>query len=391
MFPLLFPLFAVPSLFRRPNSPYWFAAYTGAHGARLKKSTKKTNRTEALTVLTTLIEAERQAAAGTLTESRARQLISEIVERTSGEAIQFHTCREWLNEWCASKKGATGDRTWLKYDQVCRDFLDHLESRADLSIAAITPKDVRGFRDALRKSGLSVTTVNQTARKVLAAPFFAAQRLGYIQTNPCVAVQSLKDDEDVERDVFTADQVGRLLVAADGDWKGAILAGYFTGLRLKDITELRWESVDLDANLLRTKTKKTGADVTIPLHPDLSAWLSERTRGIGRAPVFPELVGQSGTGRSGLSMQFRQIMQAARVKGRILRKRVKGGHGRTQMSLTFHSLRHSFVSAMANAGVAPELRQKLAGHSDLKSHAIYTHHELESLREAVAKVPGLKK
>jgi site-specific recombinase XerD len=46
---------------------------------------------------------------------------------------------------------------------------------------------------------------------------------------------------------------------------------------------------------------------------------------------------------------------------------------------------------MANAGVAPELRQKLAGHSDLKSHAIYTHHELESLREAVAKVPGLKK
>lgn len=379
----------MPSLFRRPNSPFWFAAYTSADGARQKKSTKKKNRAGALTVLATLIEAERQAASGTLTESRARQLISEIVERTSGEKIQFHTCREWLNEWSASKKGATGDRTWLKYDQVCRDFLEHLGGRAELSVAAITPKDVRSFRDALLKSGLSVTTVNQTFRKILAAPFFAAQRHGFLQTNPCLAVEFLKDDADVERDVFTPEQVTKLLNASDGDWKGVILAGYFTGLRLRDITELTWDSIDLEARLLRTKTKKTGTHVTIPLHPDLSAWLSSRTRGIAKAPVFPDLAGQAGTGRNGLSMQFRNIMNTAGVKGNVLRKRAKGGHGRTQMSLTFHSLRHSFVSAMANAGVAPELRQKLAGHSDYKSHSIYTHHELENLRAAVAKVPGL--
>ena len=65
------------------------------------------------------------------------------------------------------------------------------------------------------------------------------------------------------------------------------------------------------------------------------------------------------------------------------------GKGRTTSSLSFHSLRHSFVSALANAGVARELRQKLSGHSDERSHARHTHHELETLRAAVAKLPGL--
>jgi site-specific recombinase XerD len=62
-------------------------------------------------------------------------------------------------------------------------------------------------------------------------------------------------------------------------------------------------------------------------------------------------------------------LQQAEIGGRILRNAT--GKGRKQSSLSFHSLRHSFVSALANAGVAPDLRQKLAGHSELKSHARY--------------------
>ena len=56
---------------------------------------------------------------------------------------------------------------------------------------------------------------------------------------------------------------------------------------------------------------------------------------------------------------------------------------------TFHALRHSFTSALANAGVAPELRMKLTGHKSEAVHAGYTHHELETLRAAVGKLPGL--
>jgi integrase len=117
------------------------------------------------------------------------------------------------------------------------------------------------------------------------------------------------------------------------------------------------------------------------------AWLVQQPRGIGKAPLFPSLHGMSGAGKSGLSSQFKRIMEQAQIGGRILRAAT--GQGRKQSSLSFHSLRHSFVSALANAGVAPDLRQKLAGHTDLKSHARYSHHEIQAMRSAVATVPSL--
>ena len=54
------------------------------------------------------------------------------------------------------------------------------------------------------------------------------------------------------------------------------------------------------------------------------------------------------------------------------------------------ALRHSFVSALANAGVASDIRQKLAGHADAKSHARYSHHEVEIMRAAVELLPSLQ-
>jgi len=56
-------------------------------------------------------------------------------------------------------------------------------------------------------------------------------------------------------------------------------------------------------------------------------------------------------------------------------------------TLTFHSLRHSFNSALANAGIAQEVRQKLTGHESPEMNKRYTHHELEPLRIAIAQIP----
>ena len=54
---------------------------------------------------------------------------------------------------------------------------------------------------------------------------------------------------------------------------------------------------------------------------------------------------------------------------------------------TFHSLRHSFTSALANAGVGEEIRMKLTGHTTKSSHTRYTHLELGSLKRAVTALP----
>ena len=376
------------SIFKKPRSPFWFAAYRDAHGQRRQKTTKTTNRGKATDFARAL---ERVAESGrnrTLTEAAARSAVSHLLEQSTGEALQFHTARAWLVEWLAGKKGVTTERTRMKYEQYVSEFLASMGERADAPLAAISPRDVRAFRDALARAGHSPVTANG-ALKILASPFNAALRLGYIPVNPCAGVEPLRDDADAEKDVFTPEQVRALIAAAEGDWKGAILAGFLTGLRLRDVTELRWEAVDFKTGMLRVKTRKTGTVVMLPLHTEFAAWLGQQTRGIGKAPIFPDLAGRTGGGKSGLSMKFRGIMERAGVAGRILRQREEKSAGRTQSSLSFHSLRHSFNSALANAGVAQELRQKLTGHASAAMNAKYTHHELDALRAAMAVLPGL--
>jgi hypothetical protein len=62
-------------------------------------------------------------------------------------------------------------------------------------------------------------------------------------------------------------------------------------------------------------------------------------------------------------------------------------------SREFHRLavspHHSFTSALANAGVSPELRMKLTGHKSAEVHRGYTHLELDTLKEAIRKLPRL--
>ena len=58
--------------------------------------------------------------------------------------------------------------------------------------------------------------------------------------------------------------------------------------------------------------------------------------------------------------------------------------------LSFHSFRHGFNSAMANQGIAQEIRQLLTGHASAEMNKNYTHHELEPLRAAVKVMPNIK-
>jgi integrase len=281
-------------------------------------------------------------------------------------------------------------RTYWKYSQIVDEFLAYLGAKADRLLREITPTDIRSWRDTLKRKGLAAPTVND-AIKTLRMPFKAAHDAGYIEINPNTknTVRPLKDEScNASKDVFTREQLAALIkVAPSEDWKGAILSGYYTGLRLRDIADLQWSAVDLDARIITITTRKTSKRLTVPIHPQFGAWLEKQTRGIGKAPVFPTLTGKSGGGKSGLSMAFKRIMERAGIKGRILRE--ASGAGRSHSSLSFHSLRHSFNSAMANAGVAPELRQKLTGHSSAEMNRVYTHHELEPLRAAVAAIPSL--
>jgi integrase len=393
----------MPSLRKdaRGRSPFWICCFTSSSNQRLQKSTKISikpfkgeerkdgspknaadKRAEAWEVCLAIERAENHARNGTLTEQQAKKIISEIVERTTGEPLHNYKIRDWLNHWLDMKEQVRAGKTMARYRQVIRDFIASLGSRANLALSHVTSKDVLAYRNSITKTGKATRTANLSV-KVVSAALNAAVRQQIIDSNPATALESLPVKSE-EKGTFTPDQVSKLVRAADGDWRGAILLGYYTGARLGDVANMRWDAIDWRNKTIRFTASKTRKPVTIPLHRDLESELLKNA-GIGRAPIFPSLAGKGTGGKHGLSGRFNAIMEKAGIEG----KRTKASGGRTLSSLSFHSLRHSFNSAMANAGISQEVRQKLTGHTSAETNKVSTHHELEALRAAVAVIPRI--
>jgi integrase len=393
----------MPSLRKdaRGRSPYWICCYTSATGQRLQKSTKikikpdkgekrkdgspKTvadKRAEALEACLAFERAENHAKNGTLTEQQAKKIIGEILERTTGEQLRNYKVRDWLAHWLDMKEQVRAGKTMDRYRQVIRDFVASLGSRANLALSHITPKDVLTYRNSITKTGKAARTANLSV-KVVSAAFNAAVRQHIIESNPATALETLPVKSE-EKGTFTREQVSKLVCAADADWPNAILLGYYTGARLSDVANMRWSAIDWRNKIIRFTASKTRKPVTLPLHPQLEHQLLKNA-GIGNALMFPTLAGRGTGGKHGLSGRFNAIMEKAGVEG----KRTQASGGRTVSSLSFHALRHSFNSALANAGVSQEIRQKLTGHASAEMNRHYTHHEIETLRAAVEKLPAL--
>lgn len=333
--------------------------------------------------------AARRAHQGTLTEVQARAVINSILEHAGQEPVTFYKTHDWFDEWLADKKKSSQPTTAQKYEPVIQRFLKHLGPKAEAGLAHVTPSNIRSFRDLLHREGRAARTVNQIISKIISAPLAKAVRLGYAQLNPCKAVESLQETI-TEAGTFTLDQVAFLLKAAPSeDWRGFILAGFYTGQRLRDLASLTWEQVDLENRMIFLKQSKGAAQVAIPIHTDLLDHLiGLKAPDDPKAPVFPSLYGRAGSGKSGLSESFKRIMGKAGIE---IKKRLEaaGDSGRGRNDLSFHSLRHSFNSAMANAGVSQEIRQKLTGHRDSDMNKLYTHLDFPALAAAVDAVPSV--
>ncbi len=140
------------SLFKRPRSPYWQAAYYDTEGKRYYRSTKKRRKVEALVaaarfeqaarlttsedderarrILGTLEEASQMAVKGGLNEAVGRDMLNRMMEISTGESIRTETVEEWFNGWLADKKGSKAHGTYLKYEGIVRTFLQSLSAKS---------------------------------------------------------------------------------------------------------------------------------------------------------------------------------------------------------------------------------------------------------------------
>lgn len=385
------------TLFKNSNSPIWRARYFDSNGVRISKSTGTTMKREAEKIangfeaeerdhrrkasqlpkaFAVIVEtAAREAAAGELTLARAEDLVLRL-HRLANPDFKVVSLDEHLKGWIAAQKPHVGLSTIGVYEDMRRRVTDALGKKvSSAAVGDLTAAQVRKALDKIKESGLKSSTVNMDHRALRRA-LHAAVTAGLAKVNVAAreSVRVMKEKDSTVRAPFTAGEVRKMIdhKKTSEEWKGAILIAAHTGLRMGDVVSLSRANVASDR--LVVTTEKTGKSVSIPMTPPVMAWIGER-----QGPFFPKLSKVvSGT----LSTTFKRIMASAGVPQEI----ATPGGGTARRS--FHSLRHSFASWLAEADVHADVRQKLTGHSSSKIHGRYSHHD-EALDRAVGNLPIL--
>ena len=380
------------SLHRRKETKYWWAAWYGPDGRLVFRSTKCADRNDAAQVLATWERVTNRAKAGVLTEDQVRRVAADLFLRATGETVKRASVKEFLDGWAKRKELEIAGASAVEYRNVAEGFIQSIGKKAEKDVSLVTPAQVTAWRDALA-GRLAAGSVNKHL-KILRGAWNQAAREGVAASNPFAAVRTVKARRTFEttRRAFTLDEMRRILAAADGEWRGIILFGLYTGQRLSDITGLAWNQIDVAEGVVRYVTAKTGAVLDIPLAAPLLDWIGKaRVPKSPNAPVFP--VADAST-VSQNSKAFAKILVAAGLRKELPdHKAHKQGRNakREASEVTFHCLRHTATSLLKNAGVSDVVAREIIGHKTEAISRAYTHIESKTMKRAIDALPDVTK
>lgn len=251
----------------------------------------------------------------------------------------------------------------LKGARICRARECHWVSLPSRSTCWRCERPLDG-----RISPVGANTVKSDLR-ILRAALGQAQRLYRLPNHPMGSDadmrsigQQLKVQDKPIRSLVAEERLAILDNAPDDQWRAVLYLAIVTGMRAGEIASLRWEQVRWDdAALLLTRTKSKRVrwayldDEAIRLLRVL--WMRAPKAG-GQPDPSTRVLNLGGTKQTSrvtaISKGFARIVEAAGIS-----------------KATFHNLRSTFCTVLAEQGVNQKLCQKLAGHASSQTTARY--------------------
>lgn len=396
-------------LWQHPNSQYWIARFYDQEGKRRNRTTKvrvkgstpaetRSNRKSATLLADEFEEASRRRR----TVLNARRVIAELTEELSGQKLTGKSLREHTVSWLNRKESEIRLSSYKFYKGCVGRFLDFMEELglADEDISFITSEHVLRYRDQRREQVAAKTTNHDL--KCLRMLFKAAKREHLIADDPTEFVDTVRDNNQKTRRGFTVDEISALLKVADDEWRSMILFGVYTGQRLADLSNLTWNNIDLEKKEIRLTTRKTGKVLFIPIAPPLlehieSLPVSDDPNQSIHSRSFDKF---NRHGRvNNLSNDFANLLYDAGLRAKKVSHTKKeqpanDNDGKASSShrtyeLSFHSLRHTAVTLLHDAGVPMAVTKALIGHDSSAMHEIYIGVGKDALSDAAKKLPNL--
>lgn len=264
--------------------------------------------------------------------------------------------------------GQTEKRMWDVSTEDGRDFLNYCKKQFSLS-----DRSIRNYGQAMHvlwKAALDDKKVRENIWDKVKLP---------------------KRTKTSPRRPFTKPELRVLYFGADEEWRGMVVVGICTALRISDVCLLLCRDVDLATGMIQTKALKSDEFEVKPIPPSVL----ERFRRYCADkkpddPLFPRAYGwrinAENPGR--VTIEFRRLLEklGLRVKGQKVRGVERIGANK-HLPLSFHCLRHNYVTLVQLLGASQAVAGQLAGQKSAAVVSIYTHFSHEHLRNAVKDFP----
>lgn len=365
------------SIRKRPNSSFWYACITLPDGTRKHFSTGLTDKDDALGVA---VAAERAFVRSTPHDLRSR------LSRLADDYAPTKTADPctWLLAWVETRKREISPKTAVSYTSNLTSITTALRAHNVRSFAHISPQLLTSIRDELANL-YSPASVN-LRMDILRAALQTAVDEGYIPTNPCKKVTSLSVGKSTRRE-FRPAELTTLLAHITGEWRALVLLGIYTAQRLNDLATLQWRNVDLSAETIHFRASKTGAIVSLPLVATaIDALTALPGSDSPDDPIFPVIAAMPSGSRSN---KFRYILAEVGLAEKPASGKKEAPGPRTMSPLCFHSLRHTATTYLKSAGVSDSIARAIVGHDSVAVSNHYTHLDMDTMRQALEKLPTL--
>ncbi len=238
-------------------------------------------------------------------------------------------------------------------------------------------QDLQAFAASLHDLGVSPRSQCRILSGVRTFYRFL-QADGYIADDPTELLESPQTDDHLP-EVLTTEEVDRLEQAVDlSKWEGqrnkAIIEVLFScGLRVSELVTLRLSDLYLDERFVRVMGKGR-KERLVPISESairqLRLWFDDRCR----MDIKPGEEDYVFLNRRGAHLTRTMIL--------IMIKRL-GTEAGIKKTISPHTLRHSFATALLEGGADLRAIQAMLGHESIGTTEIYTHIDTSELRREI--------
>ena len=264
-------------------------------------------------------------------------------------------------------------KAYIKKKKKLMGFLSGINVTAD----AATLDDLRQFAASLHDIGIGARSQCRILSGVRS--FYRFLLLdGYIENDPSELLESPTVGDHLP-EVLTTDEVDRLEAAIDlSKWEGhrnrAIIEVLFScGLRVSELVMLRLSQLYLEEGYVRV-VGKGDKERLVPISTkaikELKLWFDDRCHMEIRR------------GEEDFVFLNRRGAHLTRTMILIMIKRLAVEAGITK-TVSPHTLRHSFATALLEGGADLRAIQAMLGHESISTTEIYTHIDMTTLRNEI--------